>query len=283
MPNFPIVDTHVHLSDIGRIRYSNLKEEAPSLHRDFTLENYRAALGPVEIGEMVFMEVACDRDDIVREVDWVAELAAGEPKLTGIVANAPLEENDLARATLEQYTQYPLVKGIRRLLQTESLDFCLRDDFLAGLRLLPAHDLSFDICIYHPHLANVVTMVARCPEVRFILDHIGKPNIKEQVFEPWKAEIKALAALPNVVCKISGMTTEADHDNWTREDLKPYIDHVVECFGFDRVIHGGDWFVMALATTYPRWIETLDWALQGCSEEELRKFYVENAKSFYRL
>lgn len=283
MPSFPIIDTHVHLTDVDYISYSTLKQEAPALHRNHDLDDFRAARGAVAIEAMVFMEVCCDIEDVHKEVDWVTGRARAEERLIGIVANAPLEQITLARATLERHALNPLVKGVRRLLQMEANDFCLREDFLEGLRLLPEFDYSFDTCIYHPQLANVIKMVERCPDVRFILDHIGKPNIKEQRFEPWKAEIKALSDLPNVVCKISGMATEADHESWQKEDLGPYIGHVVECFGFDRVIYGGDWFVMELATSYPRWIETLDWALSGCSEEELRKLYVDNAKAFYRL
>jgi L-fuconolactonase len=90
-------------------------------------------------------------------------------------------------------------------------------------------------------------------------------------------------ALPNVVCKMSGLVTEADMENWTPDDLRPYIDHVVECFGFDRIIFGGDWPVAAQATKYPRWVSTLDHALSGCSDEELRKVYVTNAEAFYRV
>ena len=211
MPAFPIIDTHVHLSNTQRLGYTHIKEEAPSLFRDFTLGDYLTATGPVEIEAMVFMEVACDLDDVCEEVAWVTELAAEEERLAGIVAHAPLEQVDRARTILESHAQYPLVKGIRRLLQSEADDFCLRDDFLEGLRLLPEHDFS------------------------------------------------------------------------TREDLRPFVDHVVECFGFDRILHGGDWFVMTLASTWPQWIDALDWALSGCSEQELRKFYVENAKTFYRL
>jgi L-fuconolactonase len=85
------------------------------------------------------------------------------------------------------------------------------------------------------------------------------------------------------MCKISGMTTEADMENWTRDDLRPYFDHVIECFGFDRVVYGGDWFVASLATTYPRFVETLDWAVAGCSDEELKKLYRDNAQKFYQI
>jgi L-fuconolactonase len=125
--------------------------------------------------------------------------------------------------------------------------------------------------------------VDACPDVQFVLDHIGKPDIKNQVFDPWKSDIRSLAERENVTCKISGMVTEADHANWKPEDLAPYILHVIDCFGFDRVVHGGDWFVMTLAAEYPQWIDVLDRTLDGCSEADLRKFYVENADRVYGL
>jgi L-fuconolactonase len=125
--------------------------------------------------------------------------------------------------------------------------------------------------------------VRQCPEVRFVLDHIAKPAIKAGEFEPWGRNLKELAALPNVTCKISGVTTEADHKTWTREQLKPYIAHAIECFGFDRVMYGGDWHVLELAGTYPQWVGIVDWVIAGASLEEQRKLYRDNAIRAYRL
>ena len=131
-------------------------------------------------------------------------------------------------------------RGIRRLIQNQAdPEFVLRPDFLAALRLLPRYGLSFDICIFHHQFPNTLEMVRRCPEVNFVLDHIGKPGIKAGLFDPWKQHMRELAEAPNVTCKISGVTTEADHGNWTREQLRPYIEHAIGCFGFDRVMYGG--------------------------------------------
>jgi len=282
MPNFPIVDTHVHLTDKQRISYSWMSE-VPAIDRSYGLDDYDAARGPVDVAAFVFMEVGCDAGDHLTEVQWITELAASEPRLQGIVAHAPLQQGADVGAELESLARNPLVKGIRRLLQIEDLDFCLQPSFLEGLRLLPQYELTFDICITHQHLANVLKMVETCPEVRFVLDHIGKPGIKDQLFEPWKTEIRTLANFPNVSCKISGLSTEADLQDWTPDDLRPYIDHIIDCFSFDRVLFGSDWFVATLASTYSRWVETLDWALAGCSDAELRQLYVDNARTFYRL
>ena len=149
--------------------------------------------------------------------------------------------------------------------------------------MLPSYDISFDICISHVQMANTIKMVGQCPGVTFILDHIGKPDIKEHVLEPWCTELKTLAEFPNVYCKVSGMITEADHERSTREDLKPHIDHVIGCFGFDRVMYGGDWPVVTLAGEYTRWMEALEWALDGCSPGELRKLFHDNALKVYKI
>lgn len=282
MPDFPIVDTHVHLTDQNRISYSWMSD-VPELDGSYSLDSYDDARGSVDVEAIVFLEVNPDDDACLSEVEWITELAAADPRLQGIVAKALVQQGAAVRPELETLASNPLVKGIRRVFGHESEDFCVQPSFLEGLRLLPQHGLTFDICTWYPHLASVLKMVEACGEVQFVLDHIGKPGIKDQLFEPWKAEIRKLADFPNVCCKISGVATEANHKNWTRDDVRPYLDHVFDCFGFDRVMFGSDWFVAELASSIPRWVETLDWAVAGCSEAELRQLYVENARTFYRL
>jgi L-fuconolactonase len=177
-----------------------------------------------------------------------------------------------------------VARGIRRLIQNQSdPDFCIQPKFIEGLKLLPKYDLVFDICIFHHHLPNAIKMVRQCPEVRFVLDHIAKPAIKAGISDPWRQHMKELAALPNVTCKISGVSTEADHQNWTREQLKPYIAHAIDAFGFERCMYGGDWHVLELAGTYPQWVEVVDWVIEGATSEEKRKLYRDTATRVYRL
>ena len=126
-------------------------------------------------------------------------------------------------------------------------------------------------------------VLGRCPEVRFILDHIGKPAIREGRLDPWRADIERLAALPNVWCKLSGVVTEADHAAWTREQLRPYIRHAAERFGFERLLFGSDWPVSTLTHSYGEWVDIVAWALGDCSEDERRKLFRDNAIAFYRL
>ena len=282
MDKFPIVDTHVHLWHPKRLRYPWLKQVS-SLNRPFLLKDYNDATGNLEIESIVFVQCDTHPDDGLKETAWVTSLAAREVRIRGIVAWAPLEEGNCVAAFIEKLAEESLVKGIRRLIQGESVDFCIQPKFVDGVRILSRFGLSFDLCIFHPQLANTIRLVEQCPDVQFILDHIGKPDIKNQLFEPWKQEIKVLAGFPNVQCKVSGVVTEADHDNWTTDNLQPYVDHVVESFGFDRVIYGSDWPVSTLATEYTRWVQALQEAVSGCTPEEMRKLFHDNAIKFYRL
>lgn len=284
MIDFPIVDTHLHLWDTNALRYPWLAD-IPLLNKPYLLEDFDRATGPVQIEKMVFLQCEVDPAQFMEEARWVTKLATEQDaRIQGIVPWAPLERGDAARADLEALAGNPLIKGIRRIIQFEpDPEFCLRPDFVAGVQALADYNLSFDLCINHHQMANTIKMVQQCLDVRFILDHIGKPDIKAQAFEPWKSEMRQLAQLPNVWCKVSGLVTEADHLHWTPDDLKPYIDHVIECFGFDRVMYGGDWPVAYQAAEYPRWVEALEWAVEGCSENELRKLFRDNAIAFYRL
>jgi L-fuconolactonase len=283
MPDFPIVDSHVHLADPQRFGYAWTRN-APSLNRQVLPAHLMKAAEPVQIERFVFVEVDVDSPQHLAEAEWIASLAQSEPRLKGMVAALPLERGRAIEPELDKLRQHTILRGIRRLIQNQpDPDFCIRPDFIAGLKLLAGHDLVFDICIFHHHLPNAIRMVQQCPEVRFVLDHIGKPGIKAGLSDPWRQHLKELAALPNVTCKISGVSTEADHKNWTREQLKPYIAHAIDAFGFDRVMYGGDWHVLELAGTYPQWVEIVDWVIEGASATEKRKLFRDNAIRVYRL
>ena len=123
----------------------------------------------------------------------------------------------------------------------------------------------------------------RCPDVSFVLDHIGKPGIKHGMWEPWKTRIRELSRMPNIVVKVSGVVTEADHQGWTKDQVKPYVEHVIDCFGFDRCMYGSDWTVSELTHQYPDWVAILDEVTAGASEAEKRSFWRETAIRTYRL
>jgi len=284
MPDFPIVDAHVHLYDIDKLSYPWLST-VPKINRSYGLADLDAVLGPVELEAFVFAEVNVAPGQHLDEAAWVQGLADQDPRLKGIIAHAPLEQGPKAvAADLEKLGENRCLKGIRRLIETE-MDprFALEPDFIEALRLLPRHDLTFDICVKHWCLTFGLELVRRCPDVTFVLDHIGKPGIKHEMWEPWRGQIAELAALPNVHCKVSGVITEADHASWGKEQVKPYVAHVIDCFGFDRVFYGSDWTVAELTHDYPTWVAILDEVLAGTSRDEQRRFWVENAKAVYRL
>lgn len=283
MPDFPIIDSHVHLLDPAEFGYAWTKN-APSLKRRALPDDFISAAGPVKVDRFVFVEVDVDYPQHIAEAAWVAGLAKSDKRLAGMVAALPLERGKAIEAELDQLCRHKLLRAVRRLIQNQpDPDFCIKPDFIAGLKLLAPYDLAFDICVLHHQMPNVIKMVQQCPEVRFVLDHIGKPGIKAGIFDPWRQHLRELAAMPNVSCKISGVTTEADHASWTRDELKPYIAYTIDTFGFDRVMYGGDWHVMELAGSYPQWVEIVDWVVEGASSEEKRKLYRDNAISFYRL
>ncbi len=283
MIDFPIGDTHLHIWDPDKFFYPWLAD-VPPLNRAYLIDEYSQECGEVAVDKMVFVQAEADSAQSREEVAWVTSVAAKDPRIQGIVAWAPLERGDAVDSELAALANNPLVKAIRRIIQfEEDTEFCLRPDFVRGVQSLPNHNLTFDICINHLQMANTLLMVEQCPDVTFILDHIGKPDIKNQLFDPWKSELRTMSGFPNVWCKMSGLATEANMEGWTCDDLKPYIDHVLDCFGFDRTMYGGDWPVATQATKYARWVETLDWAVGGCSDEDLRRLFHDNAIGFYRL
>ena len=284
MPNFPIVDAHVHLWDPTHFRMAWL-DGNEHLGKPFGLKEYAEHTAGIQVEAMVYLEVDLATDYRLLEAKWVADLALKEDRIKGIVASAPMEYGKQVRAFLQALVATsPRVKGVRRLTQGEAdPEYCLQPRFLDGIRLLPEYGLSFDIGINFRQLGPSVEMVRRCPETQFILDHIAKPNIREQKMDPWRGQIEELAKLPNVVCKVSGVATETRGEDWTVEEVAPYIEHVLDTFGEDRVVYGGDWPVVLNASSYKRWYDTLDQITASRSETFKRKLWNTNAKRFYRL
>jgi L-fuconolactonase len=257
----------------------------PALNAPHLPADYNRRTGGVAVDGMVFVEVDAATGRNLDEARWIERLARNEPRLRGMVACIPLERGVAVESELAALAEIGIARGVRRLIQGHVGEpgWALRDLFVAAIRLLPRYGLSFDLCVYHPQLADVTELVRRCPEVSFVLDHIGKPGIKDKLVEPWRGDMRTLARLPNVVCKISGAVTEADHVGWTEPEVIPYVAHAIECFGFDRVMFGGDWPVVELAGSYRRWVDLVDGVVVGASLAERRKLYRENAIAFYRL
>jgi L-fuconolactonase len=283
MNGFSIVDSHVHFWNPATLRYSWL-DGLPALNRAFLPAAFAEASKAANVTKLIFVEAGCESAQSSAEVDWVCSVAKDEPRLKGIVAHAPLENGEKARAQLEMLASRPQVKGVRRSLQGEcDFGFCLRREFISGTRLLAEFGFTLDLCVRHDQLRDVAELVRRVPQVNFVLDHFGKPDVRSKNPQRWAMDLEALAKLPNIVCKISGLATEADWNNWKPVDLKFYFERALEVFDFDRVLFGGDWPVATLATCYERWIETVQEMVSSASNADRVKLFQTNAERIYRV
>ena len=276
-----MVDSHVHLWDPRRFRMPWL-DDIDALRRPFGMDTFVEHTRGLPLEQLVYVQVDTTPAYGWLEARWAVEQ---DPPLAGVVAWAPIDDGPIVASYLTALKELgPRIKGVRRLLQSEpDPDVLVAPDLLRGLRLLTEYDLSFDICIRHQQLARAIDMVRACPETQFILDHLGKPDVRAGLLHPWRDQLAELAQLSNVVCKVSGVVTEADHDRWTVADLEPYVAHVLQVFGEDRVLFGGDWPVVTLAAEYGRWVATLQQLTSALSPAAKRKLWADNARRVYRL
>lgn len=280
MPDFPIIDSHLHLWDPRLLHYPWLFDP---LDRPFLPADFRAASAGVEVEAMVFLECDAALDQAFAEAEAVLAWAREEPRIAAMVCNAALETGNAARSDLERLAATPKVRGVRRIYQDQpDPAWCLRPDFVTGVRALADHGLSFDLCLKHPQLMATIGLADACPNVPMVLDHIAKPGIAKGLMQPWADQMRDLARRENVVCKLSGVATEAAAD-WTPETLRPYVEVALEAFGPSRLMFGGDWPVSTLAVTYPGWVKVVDDLIADLSEAEQRQIFRDTAKAFYRL
>jgi L-fuconolactonase len=278
-----LVDTHVHFWHPQRLKYSWLRDNA-LLNRPYEVQDYPTRETTPEA--LVFVECDADPGQSLEEIDFVEEQARRDPTVRAIVAHAPLEQGGAVEPLLERIvSSSPKIRGIRRILQSlPDPNTLLRNPaFIDGARLLRKFGLHFEITVNHTQMDPVIEFVRKLPEIPMVLDHCGKPGIRDGHLATFQRHANELARCPNVHCKLSGLATEADHRHWTDAQLTPYIDTALQAFGPDRLLYGSDWPVCLLATSVSRWIDVLERALTGCSQEQLRRIFRENANALYRL
>lgn len=279
-----ITDAHVHLWDPARFPIRWVAGHR-TLDRAYTITDYWQHVDGLPVDALIYVQVDVAPAYGLLEAHDIAAAGRREPRLAGMVAWAPLEDGAIARSYLDALAAIgPMVRGVRRILQGEpDPAYCLQPEFVAGVHALADYGWSFDLCINHRQLAAATELVRRCPQVQFILDHIAKPDIRARRHDPWRAQLAQLAEHPNVVCKISGVITEADHQHWTADELTPYIDHALACFGGDRVMFGSDWPVLLEAASFRRWIEIVDDRLHRHSAAAHEQCWSATARRVYRL
>ncbi|NCU03063.1 MAG: amidohydrolase family protein [Chitinophagaceae bacterium] len=273
-----IIDTHQHFWKYDPVNYSWINDEMQVIRKDFLPGDLAVVLKENKVQGCV----AVQADQTETETDWLLELAAKNDFIKGVVGWVDLRSSNIEER-LQHYQQFSKLKGFRHVLQGEEPSFMLQKDFLNGISKLNQFGFAYDILIFPQHLEAALQLAKQFPQQRFVVDHVAKPTIKDGKIDEWKAGMQQLAQHNHVYCKISGMVTEADWKTWTADQLKPYIDVVVESFGNDRIMFGSDWPVCLVASSYNKWLETVQHYFASFSLEDQQKVFSSNAIKFYQL
>ncbi len=274
-----VIDSHQHFWKYDPIRHDWINDEMSILKKDFL---------PVDLQKLYQAAgidgcVAVQADQSEAETDFLLQLAEHNDFIRGVVGWVDLRSPELAERLLH-YQAFSKLKGFRHVVQSEpDPNFMLRDDFQRGIAQLHAHDYTYDILIFPNQLPAAIETVRNFPDQRFVVDHIAKPYIKTGKIKEWAINMETIASFPNVMCKLSGMVTEADWSNWKNEELVPYLEVVNQCFGAKRMMFGSDWPVCLLGGSYTDIKGILEHFIRDFSAEDQAAIWGGNATHFYQL
>jgi L-fucono-1,5-lactonase len=247
--------------------------------RDYMPADLKPHLQNTGVQNSVFVQTQHD----LEENRWVLGMAEENDFIAGVVGWVDLASEQCEDQLLEFRDNRKFV-GIRHITHDEpDDDFIVRPAVVRGLKVLQKHQVPFDLLFFVQHLKHAATLGRDLPDLPMVIDHLAKPNIKEQQFEGWKQDLAAAAKCPNIFCKLSGMVTEADWQNWKPADLKPYVEIALDLFGAERCMFGSDWPVCELAATYEQVHGALDDIVSGLSESERAHIFGQTAITFYGL
>jgi len=273
-----MIDSHQHFWIYRSEEYGWIDDSMAALRRDFLpgdLPQEMAAAG-------VQASIAVQARQTLEETRWLLELADRHPAIAAVVGWVDLQATDVEHE-LERVSQHRRLAGIRHIVQGEPEGFLARPAFRRGIGALGRFDLTYDILVYARQLPEAVTFAAAFPNQRFVLDHLGKPDIRGGEHRTWLRHFGAIAALPNVCCKLSGLVTEADWHAWKPAQLRPYLDAALEAFGPSRLMIGSDWPVCLVAASYTQVIGLVVDALGEYSVDERELILSGTARDFFRL
>jgi L-fuconolactonase len=273
------IDSHQHFWKYHPVKDAWISDEMKVIQRDFL----PADLLPLLKAKCIDGCVSVQADQSEEETHFLLQLAKENDFIKGVVGWIDLRAENL-EARLEYFSQYKKLKGFRHIVQAEPEDeFMLQEDFCTGISKLAKYNFTYDLLILPKHLPYATAMVKRFPQQSFVIDHLAKPDFKQIDFAIWEKEIRAIAACPNVMCKVSGLVTEADWNNWKKSDFTYCLDVVTEVFGIDRLMFGSDWPVSLLAASYGESSDIVEDYFSKFSNEEQDKFWGQNAIEFYHL
>lgn len=273
------IDAHQHYWRLQRGDYDWLTPQQPLLYRDYMPEQLLPALNKHQIAGTIVVQAA----QTVEETEFLLELSEHDETIVGVVGWLDLQSAQYKKH-FEHFRGYSKFVGIRLMLQEmEDASRVLADDYVHALKELAALDFPVDLLLRHHQLPVLIELLERVPNLRGVIDHLAKPPIAAGELHPWKEQMRELAQHRKLYCKLSGMVTEAS-EQWKLEDFVPYVEHIIDCFGAERIMYGSDWPVCLLAAQYEQVLEVLDYALpKHLSEHDKAQLYGGNAASFYRL
>ncbi len=273
-----IIDTHHHLWNYDPVEFDWIDNEMKIIRRSFLPEDLISTLANTEVSGVVTVQAR----QSLEETEWLLKLASKNSFMKGVVGWMPFADENIQQI-LERYSKNNLLKGVRHVVQGEPDGFILGKDFNRGVSLLKEYKLVYDILIFERQLKDTICFVDNHPNQTFVLDHIAKPKIKLDEFQPWANNIKELAKRENVSCKLSGMVTEADYQTWTENQLKPYFEVVIEAFGPSRLMFGSDWPVCLVATSYFQWLDLVKKMISELTIDEQEMILFKNAQQVYKI
>ena len=273
-----LIDSHQHFWQVGRFDYPWMTPDVEVLCQDYLPPALESILKRCGVEKTILVQAS----NSLEETRWLLSLADQYPFIAGVVGWVDLT-NERVGQQLDEFVVHAKFKGVRHLVESEPADdWLIQPNVLEGMRALAAYGVSYDLLVHTRHLKYAKILAESCPELRFVIDHIAKPPIARNELAEWAREIKELAAYSNVWCKLSGLVTEANWADWSVEDLKPFVETVVEYFGPQRTMFGSDWPVCLLAASYDRVLEAFQWLLAELSEDERESIFARNATAFYR-
>ena len=275
----PIFDTHQHLIVPPLAPYGWTDDIAALKNKTFDLSDYRRASENLGINGTIWMEAS--PDDWRAEAPIALQTAAREPTMMGVVANCRPEDDEF-EAYLDGI-DHPKLVGLRRICHVEPDELSTRPRFIENVRRLGPLNLTFDLCFLARGLPLAARLAQDCPNVAFVLDHCGVPDIAGGNLEEWRRDLAQIARLPNVNCKISGIVAYCKPGEATLQTLRPVVEHCLQCFGWKRVVWGSDWPVCNQRATLSQWVEIARAVVAGASPSQQRQFWSENARRIYRL
>lgn len=270
------IDAHQHVWTLARGDYGWLTPALGPIHRDFGPEDLAPLLQAAEIDRTILVQAA----PTLAETEFMLEVARRTPFVAGVVGWADFEASD-APVTIARLAADRLLVGLRPMIHDiADPDWMLDRRLEPAFATLQAHDLVFDALVRPVHLSRLAVLADRHPKLTIVVDHGAKPDIAGGTFDPWRADMAALAARPNIVCKLSGLVTEAAKD-WRDDDLRPVVHHLVAVFGARRLIFGSDWPVVTLAAPYERWIATAEALTSHLGAPECEALFGGTAERIY--